>query len=316
MRVKLNLQQLAAFAQVAQTLSFRAAAEHLHVSQPALSRTIRLAEETLGAPLFDRTTRHVELSAAGRELLPIARRILYEFDDAFSELAQFLEGRSGHITVAALPSVSVGILPRAIAAFRDTHPTVTFSLTEAAAQPLLEKIADGSVDFGISVQPPVDGRFRYTHLLDDAFVLICRRDDPLAGQSVAHWSVFTERPYLASSERSSIRPLIDAALARRNIDVTPKLFYPSIAAAGALVAAGLGITAVPRLALSALDSRDLAIVPLHRSRLSRRIGIITRHGRSLSKVCQSFMDTITAQVAGDGRRRAEAGAQAPVPPGT
>lgn len=80
MRVDITLQQLEAFVEVAKTTNFRAAAQALHVSQPALSRTVRIVEDLVGARLFDRDTRHVELTPAGRELLPIALRILENFN--------------------------------------------------------------------------------------------------------------------------------------------------------------------------------------------------------------------------------------------
>jgi DNA-binding transcriptional LysR family regulator len=282
MRVNLTLQQLEAFEKVAASGSFRAAAQALFVSQPALSRTVRIAEETLGTRLFDRDTRHVELTPSGQELLPIARRILQEFDSAFSDLSQFLDGRRGHVTVASLPSVGVAILPRAVAMLRRQLPDVGFTLEEAPAAPLLKLVEQGQVDFGITVEPPDDARLRYTHLLDDPFVLVCRRDDPLARRKAAPWTAFVGRPFIGSSSQGSIGPILDAVLLRQNIRVTPTFEYPSVAAGGAMVAEGLGITALPRLALGLVASRELATVPLERPVVNRRIGIVSRIGRSLS----------------------------------
>ena len=153
MRVDITLQQLEAFAEVAKTSNFRAAASALHVSQPALSRTIRIVEDLAGARLFDRDTRHVELTPAGRELLPIALRILENFNSSFSELAQFLEGRNGHLTIAALPSIGVALLPNAIAEFRRSHPQVAFSFVEGPAELVRSTVDEGKADFGTSVRP-------------------------------------------------------------------------------------------------------------------------------------------------------------------
>ena len=90
MRINLTLQQLEAFVELAKTSNFRAAAQALHVSQPALSRTVKLMEDVIGARLFDRDTRHVEITPTGVALLPIATRILENFNNSFSELSQFL----------------------------------------------------------------------------------------------------------------------------------------------------------------------------------------------------------------------------------
>lgn len=300
MRNNLTLQQLEAFEKVASAGSFRAAAQALFVSQPALSRTVRMAEEMLATRLFDRDTRHVELTPAGQELLPIARRILMEFDGAFSELSQFLDGRRGHVTIAAIPSVGVAWLPRAIAALRKNMPDVGFTLVEAPAEPLLDLVERGDADFGVTVEPPRDARLRYTHLLDDPFVLLCRRDDPLARLKAAPWSVFAKHPFIASSSQGSIRPIIDAALLRRGVNVTPAFQYPSVAVGGAMVSEGLGITAMPMLALHLIALDRLAVVPLQRPSLHRRVGIVTRAGRSLSPACGAVIQHLVQQLQRSG----------------
>jgi DNA-binding transcriptional LysR family regulator len=292
MRISLTLVQLEAFAEVAQRRNFRAAAVTLHVSQPALSRTIRLAEAALDTRLFDRDTRRVELTAAGRELLPIAKRILADFNGAFSELAQFLEGRSGHVKVASLPSLGVAVLPATLAGFREAHPQARFSIIEGPADFVRACIEDGRADFGVTVRPQGHEPLRYVHCVDDPFVLLCRSDDPLAARPTATWSVFAGRPFIPSAGSSSIRPLVDAVFLQKRIQVEPALEFSSIAMAGALVRAGVGITALPRLALHLIAREGLAAVPLRGPSLSRPIGLVTRAGRSLSPITRAFMETL------------------------
>ena len=298
MRLDLDLRQLQAFVEVAGCGSFRQAALQTGQSQPAVSRSIRQAEQALGARLFDRDTRRVEITPAGRELLPIAQRILREFDVSLGELGVFMAGHSGRVAVAALPSIGVALVPRAIAAFSRSHPQVHFSLLEAPADALLAMVEDGRADFGVSVRPEPHQRLQFRHLHDDPFVLVCRRDDALAARASLPWSVFRTRPCLVSAPRSSIRPVTDAVFLRQRAPPEPALEYPSVAAAGAMVAAGLGIAALPVLALQLLDMRALAAVPLARPYMSRPIGIITRVGRSLPPVARAFMETL--QVAPTG----------------
>lgn len=293
MRTNLTLQQLEAFVQIVATGSFRAAATHIGVSQPALSRTIRQAEQTLQARLFDRDTRNVEITAIGQELLPIAQRILLEFDNSFGELGQFLQGRIGRVSIVALPSAGAALIPRAIAAFRTQHPQAEFTLTEAPADALLAAIDEGRADFGLSVRPTPDRRLRYRHMINDPMVLLCRRDDPLAAKESVPWSVFATRPFIASQVSSSIRPITDAALLR--LSVSPALEYPSVSACGALVGAGLGITALPRMALDLVRMEELAAVPLVRPQINRSIGLITRIGRTLPPVGHAFIETLLNQ---------------------
>jgi LysR family transcriptional regulator, carnitine catabolism transcriptional activator len=293
LRVNLTLQQLDAFVRVALAGNFRAAAQHLHVSQPALSRTIKIVEAAIGARLFDRDTRHVALTPAGAELLPIAQRILDDFNNAFSDLSQFLAGRSGHVTVASLPSLGVAMLPRAIAAFRGPYPAVQFSLVEGPADALRAAVNDGSVDFAISVRPAPAQSLAFEPLRDDPFVMLCRRDAPMAARAAVPWTAFAGHPFIASSVRSSIRPLTDAAFLQKGMHVVPVLECPSVAGTGGLVAAGLGITALPRLALDLIKpDPQLVAVPLQRPVIVRSIGIVTRIGRSLSPASRAFMDAV------------------------
>ncbi|HNJ45384.1 MAG TPA: LysR family transcriptional regulator, partial [Ottowia sp.] len=175
MRLDLSLRQLEAFVQVADSGSFRRAAARLGQAQPVLSRLIGQAEQTLGARLFDRDTRRVEITPAGRELLPLAQRLLRDFDDTLGDFGAFMAGRSGRVSMVVLPSVSVAWVPRAMAAFARTHPQVNFALAEAPADTLLALLEAGRADFGISVRPAPQQRLHYRHLQDDPFVLVCRR---------------------------------------------------------------------------------------------------------------------------------------------
>lgn len=298
MRLDLSLRQLEAFVQVADSGSFRRAAARLGQAQPVLSRLIGQAEQTLGARLFDRDTRRVEITPAGRELLPLAQRLLRDFDDTLGDFGAFMAGRSGRVSMVVLPSVSVAWVPRAMAAFARTHPQVNFALAEAPADTLLALLEAGRADFGISVRPAPQQRLHYRHLQDDPFVLVCRRDDPLAARAAVPWSVFGTRDCIMSAAHSSIRQVTDAVFLRQRTPPSPVLEYPSVAAAGALVAAGLGITALPVLALQLVDMRELVAVPLVRPAMARPIGIVTRIGGSLSPATQAFMASLQAAPAG------------------
>ncbi|MBS0449680.1 MAG: LysR family transcriptional regulator [Proteobacteria bacterium] len=294
MRLNLSLRQLEVIVEVAETGSFRAAARQLGISQPALSRTLRLAEQALGARLFDRDTRRVTITPAGQELLHIARRVLGDFDSALSELGHFMQGYSGQVSVAALPSMNVALLPSAIAQFRQQHPQVEFKLQELAADALLAAVEEGRADFGLCAKPAPDQRLRYQLLREDPMVLVCRDDDPLAQRTSVPWSILAERPCLAVQAGSSIRQIVDGVFVRKRLVVRASIEAPSVAACCALVKEGLGIAALPRLALGLADARGLALVPLVQPAVSRSVGIVTRIGRTLAPASLAFIKVLTA----------------------
>ena len=292
MRLNLSLRQLEVIVEVAEAGSFRAAARQLGISQPALSRTLRLAEQALGARLFDRDTRSVTITPAGRELLHIARRVLGDFDSALSELGQFMQGYSGQVSVAALPSMNVALLPSAIAAFREEHLQVEFKLQELAGDALLAAVEEGRADFGLCARPALDKRLRYQHLKDDPMMLVCREDDPLAARASAPWSVLAERPCLAVQAGSSIRQIVDGVFVRKRLAVRAAIEAPSVAACCALVKEGLGIAAIPGLALGLADTRGLVAIPLVQPAAHRSVGMVTGIGRTLAPASLAFIKVL------------------------
>ena len=285
---KLSLRQLEAILAIAEHGSFIAAAAKLHVSQPALSRTVRLAEESLRARIFDRQTRKVSLTPAGMELLPIARRIMLEFSDSMSELSEFMEGRRGRVRVSALPSMARSPLVDAVAAFSDEYPQVEFLLRVDPADTVLRLVLSHDIDLGITVQPPPDGRFSYHHLADDAFVLVCRADDPLALQTDVdkplRWDVFERRRFIAATQGSNTRAATDAAFMRAGLTVKPahEVASSNLPMIGSLVYAGLGLSVLPASCMTCLDQTNLVARRLVKPVMKRKVGIVTLAGRSLS----------------------------------
>ena len=304
MRIKLTLAQLEAFLAVAEQGSFRGAARLLNLSQPALSRTIRLTEESVGARLLDRDRKHAALTPAGSRLVPIARRILREFDDSVSELGHFIQGGSGLISVATLPSIASAILPRAMALFQKDNPDVSFQLRDGAAASLLASLDEGESDFAITVAPQVADRYAFQPLLSDEFVLVCRRDDPIARMAIASWQTFAKRPFIAVAGASSVRALTDTAFRREGVSVTPRIEVSSWALAGRLVGEGLGLAAMPRLTVGSAEFGQLVFRPL-RPELRREIGIVTLRDRTLSPISLRFLTCVLASARTDMPDRQE-----------
>jgi LysR family carnitine catabolism transcriptional activator len=144
---------------------------------------------------------------------------------------------------------------------------------------LQEAVSEGRADFGISVPPSAGSGLDFEPLLTDVFVLVCAREDPLAQLSEVSWSVFSSRPFVATSPNSSIRSITDVVFAQAKMAVEP-LYECNISTAAALVAAGLGVSAVPRLALDLVDQRKLAVRELTSPTVSRQLGIVSRPNRS------------------------------------
>jgi DNA-binding transcriptional LysR family regulator len=294
MRSNLGLRQLEAIVAIATHGSFSAASEQLFVSQPALSRTIRLAEESLGAKLFDRGTRSVTLTPAGAELLPIAKRIVLEFRDSMSELSQFMEGRRGRVRVSALPSTAQTLVVDAVASFTQVHPNIEFLVRTERAETVLSLLETGDVDVGVTVQPPPDGRFHYDHLHDEEFVLICRAEDALVTQQPIDkpltWRAFEGQPFIAASPGSNTRTATDHAFIKSGMTIRPahEVASSNLSIICAMVAAGLGMSVLPANALAALNQPKLVSRRLMQPVMKRSVGIVTLKGRTKSTATTRF----------------------------
>lgn len=292
MRINLTLHQLNCFLRVAETASFSEAARVLALSQPALSRTIRMMETVLETRLFDRDTRNVSLTPAGIELQMTARRLVAEFDGAFGELAQFMAGQLGSITIAALPSLAAVFVPPAIAEFRRHWPQVQIQIRDGLSGSVVDHVLEGRADFGLTVRPHPSDNLLYSSVGSDLFGLVCREDDGLAAEARHDWSVFTWHPFIAMAPGSSVRAYTDAAFLQIGQPVPPLYECSFLGTAGHLIATGLGVSALPQMTLPLISAQGLVWRPLDGPVIRRDIGIVRRAGRALSPAAENFLTVL------------------------
>lgn len=130
--------------------------------------------------LFDRDTRRVSLTPEGRLLVPVARTLANGIELMFDELRDHAEQRIGKVSIAALPSLSADWLPKILADFRRLHPGIKLQLHDTVAEPNLELVRKGSVDFAINAVPFGSEEFDTEFLFNERYYFICRSDHPLA----------------------------------------------------------------------------------------------------------------------------------------
>jgi LysR family carnitine catabolism transcriptional activator len=287
MRRSPSLASLRQFLGVARTTNISEAARLAHVSQPALSRTIRLLEEDLGVRLFDRTSRNVTLTSAGDLLLPTVERLIADFDHAFVTLSKDLEGTRGRVVIGALPSFAATLLPPLIQSFSAAYPAVEISIRDELAGQLYRQLRDGQIDLVFATAPEQDG-FVFRSLLSDPCVLVVQAGSPLDCPTPAEWSVVANHPFLGMAANSSVRQLTDLALVRAHVSVKPLYEVSQLVTMGGLIAAGLGVTVLPQSTLAMLGSQGVASRTLCPPVVERVIGLACRSDRSLSPAAAAF----------------------------
>lgn len=292
MGVNFDLNDLQAFRAVVELGSFRKAAEAVNISQPALSRRIDKLEGALGVRLFDRTTRSVTLTTIGRVFAPSAEQLLDDLDVALLGIRDVSSSRLGHVTIACVPSVAYYFLPSVIASYRRRFPRIRIKLLDASANEVLGAVISGEADFGVSFIGSQEPDVEFKVLLQDRFVAACRRDHPLALKKRVTWNELYQHEYVSVDKTSGNRLVLDQALSA----VTPHA--PSVCETRhvttmlGLVEAGLGVAAVPSMAMPGGNHPILTSVPLVEPVVKRRVGIVRRRGRSLTPAAQEFYRTI------------------------
>ena len=294
MVINLSMHHLRAIEAVHRTESFTRAAEEIAVSQPALSRTIAEAERRIGSALFARTTRKVAATATGNEVALYAAHAVRSFDSALSRISGFVSGSSGQVRIACLPSLAATVLPGVVSAFRHEFPKVELFIHDAAQNQVVPMVAEGTVDIGLvaftqSLLPGLE----VAHLLSDPFVAILPADHALALRPSLEWKDFHGERFVGFNSVTSIAPLLTRALAHSGIEPDEVQTADSIPAVGGMVAAGMGITAVPRLVVPLMNFTNLVEVPI--SPVVERELVLTHFAEApLPKPVENFKQRLLA----------------------
>ncbi|MBA6118020.1 MULTISPECIES: LysR family transcriptional regulator [Pseudomonas] len=288
MAINFDLNDLQAFRAVVDHGSFRKAAEAVRISQPALSRRIEKLEDALGVRLFERTTRKVSLTQAGRGFMPSVERLLDDLDSALLGISEVASTRLGQVTVACVPSAAYYFMPRVIAHYHRQFPRIKVRVLDASAHDVLSAVVDGEADFGLSFMGTLEADVEFEPLVQEAYVVACRRDHPLAGRSSVSWEEFYRQDYISLGKTSGNRFLLDQALSgivpeRQSICETRH-----VTTMIGLVEAGLGVAAVPLMAMPAAEHPILTRVPLTDPEVMRSVGLIKRRGRTLTPAAMAL----------------------------
>jgi DNA-binding transcriptional LysR family regulator len=284
--MNISTRQLRAFLTLAEHKSFTRAAALTHLSQPAFSALIRSLEESLGQRLFHRSTRHVELTAEGIAFEVSARRVLAEFDGALAGARDLAARRRGRVAIALLPSLAAGWLPALLAEFRAAHPGIELEVADVLSEACIERVRAGQADFAIAAIRADTPELRAELFCTDRFHLVCPRGHPLATADRLRARDLAPYPFIHLSRTSSVRQYLDAAV--HPLQMSTLLEVDQLATVMGMVRAGLGISAVPALALFHFRQPGIVTRPLGWAGLTRRIYLVRRRDRSLSLAAESL----------------------------
>lgn len=283
--------QLQAFVAVAQTLSFARACERLHLSQPALSLAIRTLEEELGGRLFSRTTRQVRLTPEGAELLPKALQLLADWENVREQCRQRFTLQRGHVSIAAMPSFAVNVLPRILKDFRGRHPGVQIAVHDVIHEAVLEMVSAGRVELGFSFEPDSE-ELAFQPLFVDRFIAIVPPTSVLTRAKAITWSNLLAHDFIALQDPSTVRQLLRRALEENGLTLRVALECHQLTTVGKLVASGLGVSAVPALCEPQMRALGVRCLRLYRPIVRKPVGVIMRRDQQLSTAASAVVSAL------------------------
>ena len=293
MPINLGTRELNAFLVLAEQRNFTRAAALCHLSQPAFSALVKALEDTVGARLFDRTTRSVELTAEGRVLVDPARRLLRDADGALADVRDHAARRRGRVAIALLPSLAAGWLPPLLAQFHRQHPGIELDVADVLSDACIERVRAGSADFALASTRTATPELHTEEFCRDQFHLVCPRDHALARRrGRIQLKDLAPHPIVHLARSSSVRQYVEAALYPMQLHTMMELDQLSTVAG--MVRAGLGITIVPSLTLFHFADPQLATRPLHAPALVRRVYLVRRADRPLSTAAAGLHQMVMA----------------------
>lgn len=291
-----SLRQLQYAVAVADTRSFRRAAERCGVSQPSLSAQLAQLEGALGVRLFERDRRRVLPTPAGEGLIERARRVLVDADDLVDAARRSSDPLAGTLAIGVIPTVSPYLLPAAASAIRRAHPRLGIRWLEDKTESLARELHAGRLDAALlALEADLGGPLQRDVIGRDRFVLATPRAHPLAKRT---------RPARLDELRGATLLLLDDGHCLRDQALavcagarTEELAFraTSLPTLAQMVSAGAGVTLLPRMAIATEGRRaDLAVRPLADDRAFRTLALVWRPSSPLGPALRKLAATIRA----------------------
>ncbi|HYF95742.1 MAG TPA: LysR family transcriptional regulator [Symbiobacteriaceae bacterium] len=245
------LQHLITFCRVVETGGFSRAGELVGLSQPAVTRQVAALEADLGTPLLDRSSRQFRLTPAGELVYERARRLAAGVSELREAVSDLVDHDRGRVSIGAVTTVGVGILPPILSDFARRYPAVRVTVKAGRTAEALERVLQGEIDMAITPNPVTHPRLKSIPLCTDPVVLVCSPERKATLPDPVPLEQLSQEPMITFQAPSRFRTFVDAIFEQHGIYPNITMEFDSHEAVRLMVEMGFGLAMVPR---SGVDS--------------------------------------------------------------
>lgn len=291
----MEINQLIYFLEVAKQKSFTGAAKTLYVSQPAISKMIQMLEDELGVVLFDRTSRHVQLTDYGVTVQNQVQKLVQNFQDIHTELNEVTQLEKGVILIGIPPMVGEMFFPRIIGLFHQQYPNIKIKLLEVGSKKVEEGVEDGSLDVGVAVLPIKANTFESYEFVKNPIMLIVESKHRLAGREVVKFSDLKDESFILYRQDFGLHQIINNAcnLAGFEPDIVCETSQWDFMAK--IVADGLGVAFLPQRVCQEIRNSNVTVVALDSPQIYWHLALIWRQNAYVSQASQKWISFAKSQ---------------------
>lgn len=290
MAMNVTFRQLKVFVKLFELKSFTATAQALNMTQSAVSKLCLELEEEVGFPLFERSTRKVEVMDGAADFYAFATEMLGTLDAASRSLADLRTLQKGAVSIAAAPLIFYGLLCDVVAEFHRLHPAVRIEGHEISTDKAIEYVVNGKVDFGVVAIDEPDRRLAVEPIYTDGIYLACPIEHRLAAKQRVSWGDVAMENIVMLRADHNLGRTIQNELAHGKIVTQPTIEVGAMSSVVGLVRAGAGVAFAPGYTQDFCRSEGICLIPfIEREQRSRTLSLIRRENARLSMPAASFV---------------------------
>ena len=287
----MELRQLRLFIEVAKHKSITKAAENMHISQPALSKSLMTLEDELGMTLIIRTNKTSDLTDAGKVVLEYALRMTVLVDEMKTTLIDMTNLSRGQINIGLPPFIGSLFFPRVMAKFHHAFPNIELNITEYGGARVVKSVEEGEFELGVAVLPIDEQQFSVYPIVEEEMRLVVYKDHHLSDRVEVELKELREEEFIFYHEEFALNQIM------RNhfiaVGFEPKILFKSSQwdLMTEMVAANLGITILPQSICNRAFNSDLKVIKLQ-DNIMWKLAVITKKDRYISNAGRTFIDFI------------------------